>query len=125
MCIRDSSYLESLEVDHASVWRAAGRLKGKKRTRHPLITPDGTVYSAEGKAEVFADCIEEQFTVHRGISDPAPHLAVVRDFLSGYVSAPPIDPPISVDEDDLASVLSRLTVCAWLHQSDACKLCSD
>ena len=88
------SYLESLEVDHASVWRAAGRLKGEKRTRDPLNTPDGTVYTAEGKAEVFADCVEEQFTVHRGISDPA-HTAVVRDILSGYFSAPPNDPPNS------------------------------
>ena len=44
-------------------WRPAGKHNGDKRTRHPLTTPDGTVYSAEGKAEVFADYNEEQFTV--------------------------------------------------------------
>ena len=34
--------------------------------------------------------------------------AVVRDFLSAYFSAPPNDHPNSVDEEDVASVLSRL-----------------
>ena len=60
----------------------------EKRTRNPLKTPNGVVSSAEGKAEVFADSMEAQFTVHQGVSDPA-HSAEVRDFLSGYFSRPP------------------------------------
>ena len=41
------SYLKSLEVDVASVWRSAGRLTGghPQRTRHPLTVLNGTVYS--------------------------------------------------------------------------------
>lgn len=34
------------------------------------------MYSVEGKAEIFADCMEEQFTVLRDVSDRThdPHL---------------------------------------------------
>ena len=101
------SYLESLEVDPASVWRATGRLTREKRTRNPLNTPNGIVSSSEGKAEVFADCVETQFTVHGGVSDPA-FSVVVRDFLSGYFSRPPPDPPALFDRDELVSSICRL-----------------
>lgn len=49
------TYLESLKIDHASVWRATNRRTGEKRIRHLLITRNYAVYFAEGKAGVFAN----------------------------------------------------------------------
>lgn len=60
----------SLEVDHAFVWRVASRLKDEMRTHHPIFMQNVSSYSVENKGEVFADCMEKQFTVHRGFSDP-------------------------------------------------------
>lgn len=66
---RSYSYLEPLQ-------RAVSRFTSEKKTRYPLNILDGTVYSEEGNAELFAYCTEEQFTVHRGVSDPAHEVAV-------------------------------------------------
>ena len=85
------------------------RLTREKRTRNPLETPNGIVSSSEGKAEVFADCMESQFTVHRGVSDPG-HSAEVRDFLSGYFSHPPAGPDLPFDRDELVSSVCRLNL---------------
>ena len=104
---RWDSYLESLEVDHASVWRAASRLTREKRTRNPLETLNGVVSSSEGKAEVFADCMEVQFTVHQGVSEPV-HSAAVRDFLSGRFSRLPDVPALPFDRGELVSSICRL-----------------
>ena len=84
------SYLESLEVRPESVWRAASLLTGEKSIHHPLRSPNGIVYSAAGKVEVFPNTMEKLFTVHRGVCDPG-HSAAVADFISGYFSRPPMD----------------------------------
>ena len=65
------------------------------------------MYSAEGKAEAFANSIEKQFTVHRGVSDPD-HSAAVADFLSGYFSRPPSDSIDPFDRANVESVIRRL-----------------
>lgn len=62
-------YLESLEVKHATIWQAASRLVGEERTSLPLQSPNGAVYSAECKAEIFAASMEEHFTIPRSVSD--------------------------------------------------------
>ena len=59
------------------------------------------------KRQVFADSMEEQFTVHRGVCDPG-HSAIVTDFLSGYFSRPPSDPILRFDRADVESAIRRL-----------------
>lgn len=82
---------------HASIWKAVSRCIGEKRTCHPLIIPNGAEYTEADKAEIFANCMEEQFCVHRGICDPV-HLAKVSDFVSEYFSkTPPAPQPPSAE----------------------------
>lgn len=63
--------------------------KGEKRNRYPLVKHDDTVYTAEGKADVFGNCMEEQWAV----SNPT-HDAEVGYFLSADISTLLlVDPP--------------------------------
>lgn len=79
-------------VDHTSVWKAASRLK--KRTHYPLVTPDGSVYSA-------------LYTVHRGVSDPG-YTAKIEGVVSEYFSTPRDDLLLPFDTSDLVSSIGRL-----------------
>lgn len=94
------SYLEFLELTDSSViWQTTSHLKGKKRTCHSLITQNGTMYFEKGKAEFFANCMEDQFTIYGGVCDLTLD-ARVSNFLSEYFYGPP-----SFDRADLVSVL--------------------
>ena len=54
----DLTFLESLEVDHTSVWIVVSRLTRKEGILNQLETSNKVVYSGESKTEVFAKCID-------------------------------------------------------------------
>lgn len=72
------------EVDQFFIWRATSRLTCLKWTNCPFITLNGAVYSADGKTEVFVDCMEAQFCSPRRL----PHTAEVENFPSDDFSRP-------------------------------------
>ena len=80
------------------------QLTGKKKTHHPFRFPYGIVYSAEGKAEIIANSMQEQFIVHRAVCNPD-HSAVDTDFISGCFSHPPADSLAPSDRTDVVSPL--------------------
>lgn len=61
--------IESISMSITSLFRRGLDDLKVKRTRHLPITPNGTVYSDQGKAVVFAQSVEGQLTVYRSVSD--------------------------------------------------------
>lgn len=62
-------YIAGLELGDGSAWRLAKSLCGGNNVSGPLESPGGLAYSAVDKAEVFADCMEEQFQPNEGIEE--------------------------------------------------------
>ena len=86
-------------INSTSLWNSDLSLSGRlqvdlleRKDSTSLQSPDGIVYSAEDKYEIYTDSVEEQFNIHRVVCD-LDHSAVVADSLSGYFFylSPPIE----------------------------------
>lgn len=100
-------YLASLEADHASIWRAESRLTSEKRTRKPLISQNGTVYSAEGR---FLPTVWRNSSLF---------MQATRRLKTSYrdVSLPPLASPPPFDREDSVSSICHLN-CRRVPGSD-------
>lgn len=63
-------YLNSLNQNEKSIYKLNRSLLKKKPATHPILGPNGLVYSAQEKTEIFADSLERQFTTIPGPSLP-------------------------------------------------------
>lgn len=84
-------YLESLEAGvGGTAWKAAKQLRGSKPTSHPLQGHNGMAYSAQDRADLFADTMHEQFQVNHGVRDVR-QVEIVGHFMTEYFREPPED----------------------------------
>jgi len=63
-------FLHSLNPHKGDIHKLNKRLLNKKRAFHPLNSPQGLVYAAREKVELFADEFEKQFIANLGIDLP-------------------------------------------------------
>lgn len=85
-----TNYLRSLNVEGGSVWRAAKQIRGTKPSARPLQGQQGLVYTAEDKANTFADTMEEQFQPNPDVYDDL-HGERVDHFMGNFFQDPPED----------------------------------
>lgn len=102
------AYLTSLDTTDGSAWKLAKILRSEKHTNRPLHGQQGMVYSAQDKAEAFADTMEEQFRTHPNIYDED-HIEEVEEELNEFFAAAPGDQvePFTLDEVTEAVKRSR------------------
>lgn len=94
-----NNYLGDLDLEHGGAWRAAKLMRGEKTTVQPLHGQRGVVYTADDRAETFADTMEDQFSPHADVYDDD-HIDLVEEAVDTYFSADPAEqlPPVTAEE---------------------------
>lgn len=63
------SFLDQMDTRDGSIYKLNKCLFDKPPAAHPFTGQDGFVFSSEDKAELFADSLENQFTLKPGLTD--------------------------------------------------------
>lgn len=66
-------FINSISHNINSIYKPNKRLLDKPPEIHPLTRPNGPIYSAIHKAEIFSDTFEAQFSVNPGQDLPEIH----------------------------------------------------
>lgn len=88
--------IKSLNTTDGSLWKLTKSLKKKSNIVPPINGPRGMAFSGKDKAEVFAVCLEEQFTPHTFDDDDLDEELEAEVYNTiQYIKNSPAQPPTS------------------------------